>query len=72
MARLLSPTYGTYFMTTQWSGCSPGWYSSGLEDTMSSTTLDLEISCSGSVQCAQLGQDFSGVNKQEVMDTGRS
>ena len=44
IARLLSPTYGTYLITTTWSGCSPGWYSSSFDATMSSTTLDLLIS----------------------------
>ena len=44
MARLLSATYGTYLMTTTWSGCSPGLYSIELLATMSSTTLDLLIS----------------------------
>merc|ERR1719183_2178556 len=44
IARLLSPTLGTYLMTTTWSGCSSSLYRMRLEPTMSSTTLDLEIS----------------------------
>ncbi len=52
MARFESPTYGTYLMTTTWSGCSPGAYSRLLEATMSSTTLDLEISLERNV-CGQ-------------------
>ena len=50
MARLLSPTYGTYLITTMWSGCSPGLYKMLLLATMSSTTFDLLISC---WQCSQ-------------------
>mmetsp|Transcript_32245 Transcript_32245/g.66733 ORF Transcript_32245/g.66733 Transcript_32245/m.66733 type:complete len:332 (+) Transcript_32245:77-1072(+) len=52
IARLLSPTFGTYLITTTWSGCSPGSYRMLLLATMSSTTFDLEISldrnCCGS------------------------
>ena len=33
MARLLSATYGTYLMTTTWSGCSPGPYRMEFEST---------------------------------------
>merc|ERR1719337_183137 len=44
MARFESATYGTYLMTTTWSGCSCGSYRMRFEPTMSSTTLDLEIS----------------------------
>merc|ERR1719326_1808830 len=44
IARLLSATYGTYLMTTTWSGCSCGSYRMRFEPTMSSTTLDLLIS----------------------------
>merc|ERR1719486_483162 len=44
IARLLSPTLGTYLMTTTWSGCSSSPYRMRLEPTMSSTTLDFEIS----------------------------
>ena len=34
-----------HLMTTTWSGCSPGLYSRLLDETMSSTTLLLLISC---------------------------
>mmetsp|Transcript_6551 Transcript_6551/g.24714 ORF Transcript_6551/g.24714 Transcript_6551/m.24714 type:complete len:323 (+) Transcript_6551:170-1138(+) len=44
IALLLSPTYGTYLITTTWSGCSPGLYKSSFDATMSSTTLLFEIS----------------------------
>merc|ERR1719364_228141 len=44
IARFESPTLGTYLMTTTWSGCSSSLYRMRLEPTMSSTTLDLEIS----------------------------
>merc|ERR1719399_1248300 len=44
IARLESATYGTYLMTTTWSGCSCGSYSIRFDITMSSTTFDLEIS----------------------------
>merc|ERR1712224_578477 len=44
MARLESATYGTYLMTTTWSGCSSSSYRMRLDCTMSSTTFDLEIS----------------------------
>mmetsp|Transcript_5615 Transcript_5615/g.15469 ORF Transcript_5615/g.15469 Transcript_5615/m.15469 type:complete len:301 (+) Transcript_5615:134-1036(+) len=53
-ARLLSPTCGTYLMTTQWSGCSPSAYIRRLEATMSSTTLllliSLERNCLGALR----------------------
>merc|ERR1719460_1472980 len=44
IARFESATYGTYLMTTTWSGCSFSAKSSRFEPTMSSTTFDLEIS----------------------------
>merc|ERR1719217_1712485 len=44
IARFESATYGTYLMTTTWSGCSSFSYSMRFEPTMSSTTFDFEIS----------------------------
>ena len=41
---LESFTWGTYLITTQWSGCSPSLYKRPFDITMSSTTVDLEIS----------------------------
>lgn len=43
IARLLSPTYGTYLITTTWSGCSSLAYKMLFDWTISSTTLLFEI-----------------------------